>query len=147
MNKLFKKLFPDKERREFNKMHRKHRKELIKHAKETSEWDWSWLHESIIMQIKHMYEYYSKGNNVWQADESRLQIVEQLKHVLDLQEEIEKTQENDCSAEYVYENDELVKIIYPDDYKDRLLENDRKEQGLYEELYSYIGKYLGWWWD
>ena len=147
MKKLFKKLFSDKEQREFNKMHRKHRKELIKHAKKTSEWDYIWLHESVIMQIKHMHEYYSKGINVWQADESRLQIVEQLKHVLDLQTEIDRTQSDDCGAEYVYENDELVKIIYPDDYKNRLLENNMKEQELYEELYSFIGKHIEWWWD
>lgn len=147
MKKLFRKLFPNKERRAYNKMHRRHRKELIKHAKKTNEYDWCWLHESIIMQIKHMHEYYSAGNNVWQIDESRLQIVEQLKHVLDLQAEIEKTEEDSCGAEYVYEDDELVKIIFPDDHSKRVLENEKKEQELYDELYSHIGKYLKWWWD
>lgn len=130
MKKLFRRLFPNKERRACNKMHRRHRKELIKHAKKTSEYDWCWLHESIIMQIKHMHEYYSTGNNVWQIDESRLQIVEQLKHVLDLQAEIERMEDD-----------------YPDDYKDKVLEYEKKEQDLYEELYSYIGEYLRWWWD
>ena len=147
MKKLFRRLFLNKEQREFDKMHRKHRKELVEHAKKTNEWDWSWLHESVIMQIKHMHEYYSKGYNVWQVDESRLKIVEQLKHVLDLQTEIEKTQEDGCGVKYVYENDELVKTIYPDDYSERVLNNYKKEQELYEELYRYIGKYLRWWWD
>lgn len=130
MKKLFRRLFPSKEWRTYNKMHRKHRKELIKHAKKTGEYDWCWLHESIIMQIKHMHEYYSAGNNVWQIDESRLQIVEQLKHALDLQAEIERMEDD-----------------YPDDYKDKVLEYVKKEQELYEEFYSYIGKYLRWWWD
>lgn len=147
MKKFFKRLFPNKERRAYNKMHRKHRKELVKHAKETNEWDWSWLHKSIIMQIKHMYEYYSEGNNVWQVDESRFQIVEQLKHVLDLEEEIDRLEEDDYGLEYIYENDELVKVITPDNYKDRIFEHEKKEQELYEELYSYIGKHLRWWWD
>lgn len=35
--KIFKRLFPDKERRAFNKMHRRHRKELVKLAKKTME--------------------------------------------------------------------------------------------------------------
>lgn len=147
MKKLFRKLFPDKEMRAFRKMHRRHRKELIKHAKETGEWDWDWLHESVIMQIKHMYEYYSAGNNVWQVDESRFEIVEQLKHVLDLQAEIDRMQEDDCGAEYIYKGEEVVKVIHPDDYKDRVLNWYEKEQELYQELYSYIGKYLRWWWD
>lgn len=147
MKKLFRRLFPDKERRAYNKMHRKHRRELIKHAKKTSEYDWCWLHESVIMQIKHMHEYYSAGNNVWQVDESRLQIVEQLKYVLDLQAEIEKTQDDDCGAEHIYEDGELVKIKFPDDYNKRLFENEEKEQELYEKLYNYIGRHLRWWWD
>lgn len=147
MKKLFKRLFPNKEQKEFDKMHRKHRKELIKHAKKTNEWDWNWLHESIIMQIKHMHEYYSEGNNVWQADESRFQIIEQLKYILDLQAEIDRLEDDDYGLEYVYENDELIKIIAPDDYKDRIFEHEKKEQELYEELYGFIGKHLRWWWD
>lgn len=139
MKKLFRRLFPNKERKAYNKMHRKHRKELIKHARKTSEWDWYWLHESIIMQIKHMHEYYSAGNNVWQIDESRLQIVEQLKHALDLQAEIEQMEDDEYYVDCVYENDTLN--------KDKMLEYEKKEQELYEELYGHISKYLKWWWD
>ena len=126
MNRFFRRLFPDKERRAYNRMYRRHRKELVKHAKKTGEWDWCWLHNSVIMQIRHMYEYYSEGNNVWQVDESRLQIVEQLKHVLDLDAEIDMVS-NDLS----------------EDFKKR----EEREQGLYEELYSSIGKNIRWWWD
>ena len=120
-------------------MHRKHRRELVRHAKKTSEWDWYWLHESIIIQIKHMHEYYSAGNNVWQIDESRLQIVEQLKHALDLQAEIERMEDDEYYVDCVYENDTLN--------KDKMLKYEKKEQELYDELYSHIGKYLKWWWD
>lgn len=126
MNRFFRRLFPDKERRAYNRMYRRHRKELVKHAKKTGEWDWCWLHNSVIMQIRHMYEYYSEGNNVWQVDESRLQIVEQLKHVLDLDAEIDRVS-NDLS----------------EDFKKR----EEREQGLYEELYSSIGRNIRWWWD
>lgn len=135
-----------KEMRAYRKMHRRHRRELIKHAKETSEWDWCWLHDSIIMQIRHMYEYYSAGNNVWQADESRLPIIEQLKHILDLDAEIEKMQDDDNGVEYVHENG-VCTAIFPDDYSERVRMWCDKEQELYEEIYNSIGKNLRWWWD
>jgi hypothetical protein len=146
MKKLFRRLFPNKEQRMFDKMHRRHRKELVKHAKETREWDWGWLHDSIIMQIRHMHEYYSAGNNVWQTDESRLPIVEQLQHILDLEAEIDRMQDDDLGVEYVHENG-VCTASFPDDYTERVQEWHKREQGLYEELYGSIGKHLRWWWD
>lgn len=146
MKKLFRRLFPSKEIRAFLKMHRRHKKELVKHAKETGEWDWCWLHDSIIMQIRHMYEYYTAGNNVWQADETRLPIIEQLKHILDVNAEIDKMQDDDYGAEYVWEDGRL-KATYPDDFRERVEQHDKKEQELYMELYSSIGRDLRWWWD
>lgn len=144
--KIFKKLFPSKERRAFNKMHRRHRKELIKHAKKTNEWDWDWLHNSIIMQIRHMHEFYSNGNNVWQADESKFQIIEQLKYILYLQSEIDRMQDENYGIKYVHK-DGIIETIYADNYMEIMDGFKEKEQQLYEELYSFIGKYLRWWWD
>lgn len=123
MKNLWMKIFPSKEMRRYRKMHRRHSKELIKLAKETSEYDWCWLHEMVIMQIKHMHEYYSAGDNVWQMDESRLEIVEQLKYVLDLNDEIDRLED-----------------IWT-------LESIDKINELYEELYGSIGKNIQRWWD
>lgn len=147
MKKLFRRLFPNKEMRAFRKMHRRHRRELVKHAKETGEWDWSWLHDSIIMQIRHMHEYYTANNNVWQTDETRLKVVEQLKHILDLDAEIDRMQDEDFGAEYTYHNGGKVDMVFPDNFKERFKNHEEREQGLYEELYSSIGKNLRWWWD
>ena len=146
VKKLFRRLFPSKERRAYNKMHRKHRKELIQHAKKTCEWDWLFLHDSIIMQIRHMHEYYTANNNVWQTDESRLPIIEQLQHILDLNAEIDRGYENDCGVEFIHKDGKL-EAIFPDDYSERVTKFANKEQKLYEELYGSIGKNLRWWWD
>ena len=132
--------------RAYLKMHRRHRKELIKHAKKTGEWDWCWLHDSIIMQIRHMHEYYTANNNVWQADEKRLLIIEQMKHILDLDAEIDKMQDDNNGVAYVH-TDGKVECIFPDDFKERCKQHEEKEQALYEELYGSIGKHLRWWWD
>ena len=124
------KLFPSKEKRAYNKMHRKHKKELVNQAKKTFEWDWSYLHESVIKQIKHMHEYYICGNNVMQADESKNLVINQLKHILDLNEEIEKFETTEWEPSFC-----TLKEWY------------EKEAELYKELYSYIGEHIQWWWD
>jgi len=147
MKKLFRRLFPDKEMREYNKMHRRHRKELVKLAKETGEWDSSWLHRMVIMQVKHMHEYYSNGNNVWQTDETRLPIIEELKYVLDLEDELERLENYHCGLEFVYDGDKIVGHTVPDDFLERFDKQEARERELYEEIYSYIGKNIRNWWD
>jgi hypothetical protein len=145
MNRIYSKIFPSKEMKSFRKMRRRHRKELIKHAKDTREWDWSWLHDSVIMQIQHMYEYYSAGNNVWQDDTSRLDIVRRLKEVLDINQQIKDIQEApfyhkphpDCSSY----------IELPNGCRMSLKESQERETQLYRELYSSIGQNIEFWWD
>ena len=144
MKRLFKKLFPSKEIRAYRKMHRKHRKELVKHAKETYEFDWGWLYESTIMQIRHMYEYYSAGNNIWQSEESLNQIIEQLKHVLDLVDELEHL--GDTHNYDPIKNDD-GSITTTEESANSYRKKSDREQELYEEIYSYIGKHIQWWWD
>ena len=126
MKKLFRKLFPSKEMRAYRKMYRRHRRELVKLAKQVREWDYGWIDGLVLTQIKHMYEYFSAGNNVWQTDETRLPIVEQLKHVLDLYEELDSV--GDGSAT----NYAQIRI---------------REQELFEEIYNYVGCHLQEWWD
>lgn len=146
MKKLFRKLFPDKEMRAFRKMHRRHRKELIKHAKKTGEWDWSWLHESVIMQIEHMYEYYSAGNNVWQTNETRLPIIEELKHILDRDAEIEHLESDELGLEWI-EKEGKIEYVCPEGYIEKLAKHEKMIAEAYAEIYNSIGKNLRNWWD
>ena len=134
MKKLFRKLFPSKEMRAYNKMYRRHRRELVKLAKETREWDYGWLYDSVIMQIRHMYEYYSEGNNIFQSEESLNEILGQLKHVLDLHEELDHLWDG-------------YKFVSEEESAKKFEDARTREQELYEEIYSYIGKYIQWWWD
>jgi hypothetical protein len=126
MKNFIRKIFPSKEVRAYRKMHRRHRKELMKLAEETREWDWGWLDDAVRIRIKHMHEYFSAGNNVWQTDETRLPIIEQLKHVLDLYDELDYLWDGEST-----DWDAICK----------------REQELYEEIYSYIGCTLQHWWD
>ena len=146
MGKLFRRLFPDKEIRRYRKMHRKHRKELVKLAKETHEYDWCWLHQSVIMQIRHMHEYYSAGDNVWQTDETRLPIIEELKYVLDMDSEIDRLENDHLGLELVMK-DGKIEFIRPEGYREKANAKEERITELYEEIYSSIGKNLHNWWD
>ena len=144
MRKWWRKLFPNKEMRAYRKMYRRHRKKLIKLAKEDRDFDWGWLDEFVHVKIKHMYEYFSEGNNVRQIDESSNEILGQLKYALDLYEEMDSLWDN-YESNVIKNEDGSVTITDESCKKYSAIRN--REQELYEEIYSYIGKYIQWWWD
>lgn len=144
MQRFFRKLFPSKEMRAYRKMYRRHKKELVDYAKKIREWDYGYLHDSVMMQIRHMYEYYSAGNNVWQSEESKNQIIEQLKHVLDLNDKFD-TVWDDWDRGYIVNDDKSVTPI--ERSTKTYFEARNNVTKLYEEIYSYIGKNIEWWWD
>lgn len=144
MKKLFKKLFPSKEMRAYRKMYRRHRKELVKHAKETREWDYGWLYDSTIMQVRHMYEYYTERNNVWQTDETLVPIVESLGHVLALNDELDHLWDDHPRG---YIKNEDGSISSTDEKLKSFSDKADREMELYAEIYSYIGQNIMYWWD
>ena len=135
-----------KARRAYKRLNRRHRKALIKISRNIAEWDYSYLHNLVMTHISFLYQYYTEGNNVWQSDETLMPIIKQLKYILDLDKEIEKVVDDDLGVKYVEEDGKLI-AVFPDDFLNRMNENEEKEQQLYEELYSSIGKNLQWWWD
>jgi hypothetical protein len=121
-----------KEKRAYRKMYRKHRKEMIRSAKEDRDFDWSYLHDLVITKIKHMYEYYNDGNNVMQTDETRVPICAQLNHILQLQDEIDHLYDDEKYTKYsIEESTSLWK----------------KESDLYKSIYTFICEHLEEWWD
>jgi hypothetical protein len=121
-----------KEKRAYRKMYKKHRKEMIRLAKEDRDFDWGYLHDLVITKIKHMYEYYSAGNNVCQTDETRIPICVQLNHILQLQDEIDHLYDDESYAKYsIEESTSLWK----------------KESDLYKSIYTFISEHLEEWWD
>jgi hypothetical protein len=131
--KLFKRIRNqfDKEMRAYYKMRRKHRKELIKLAKEDREWDWGYLHNLVMAKILQMYEYYEAGNNVWQSEESLSRVLSTLKEVIDLDKKWDDAW------------DECVQSNAPD----RLSVYYDTQEKLAKELYGCIAENMFWWWD
>lgn len=144
MKKLFKKLFPSKEMRAYNKMHRRHRRELVKLAKTIKEWDYGWFYDSTIMQIRHMYEYYTARNNVYQSDESLLPLIDSLKYVLDLDNELEHLWDDHIRGHVVNEDGSITST---EESAKSFIDKSKREQELYQEIYNHIADNIMTWWD
>lgn len=117
----------DKEYRTYYKLHRKHRRKLIRMAKHTADFDYAYLHDLVVMKLRQMLEYYVAGNNVWQSRESHENAIETLAHALQIAEDIEAVWES-CP-------DDSVKTYW------------EREVELYKEFYTYIGENIMYWWD
>ena len=133
-----------KEKQAYRKMQKKHTKALIKLAKEDRDFDWSYLHDLVITKIKHMYEYYSEGNNVMQTDETRVPICIQLNHILQLQEEINHLYDSVEPALIVENGDTVIKCKESPAKIQKFWE---KESELYKSIYKFIGEHIEEWWD
>lgn len=144
MKKLFRKLFPSKEMHAYNKMHRRHRRELVKLAKTIREWDYGWLYDSTIMQIRHMYEYHTARNNVYQSDESLLSLIDSLKYVLDLDNELEHLWDDHIRGHVVNEDGSITST---EESSKSFIDKSNREQELYQEIYSHIAYNIMTWWD
>ena len=137
----------NKEMRAYYKMHRKHRKEMIKLAKADYEWDWGYLHDLVLTKIRHMHEYYKAVNNVWQTDETRLPTVEELKHVLDMQYELENLFKDIPAPEATFNKDGTLTLTSTPEFDTAWDKAYKREDELYKEIYTFIGENLRKWWD
>ncbi len=134
--------------KEYKKMYKKHHKELIKLAKESEDWDWYYLHILVITKIRHMYEYYSAGNNVWQTDETLQPIISQLKHILDLQDELDHLHDKPIDGiQYGFVAKGVTNVSASDEALKEIEDREKRKVKLYEEIYNYIGQHLLEWWD
>ena len=115
----------------FLKMHKRHRKEQVKRAKNFHEWMWWDLHDDIIQRIEHMLEYYKAGDNVWQCEESRIKIILDLEEILNI-------------------NKQIIDIEQSQDLA-QTMEDYQKEQSdinkLYLKMYKKIGQRIQHWFD
>ena len=103
--------------KKYRKLQKKHTKKLVKVAKRTKDFDYMYFHRLVMKQIHNMYEMYSDRECVLQVDESRLEIVNQLKEIIEM-------------------NNKLSVTVSYEDEKDVL-----------EQIYTKIGENIMYWWD
>lgn len=101
---------------QYNKMRRRHRKELIKLAKEDQDFDYEYLHSLVVVKLKNMYEFYFQGHAGFLSESDLNQILETLEHAINISDKIDN----------VYDS--------------------MRTKELYQEFYEYIGKNIMLWW-
>ena len=101
---------------QYNKMRRKHRKELIDLAKEDQDFDYEYLHNLVVVKLKNMYEFYSQGHVEFLAESDLNQILETLEYAINIADKIDMVPE------------------------------PTKIKELYQEFYEYIGQNIMLWW-
>lgn len=121
--------------RAYREMYKRHRKEMIKLAKEDRDFDWAYLHDFVLTKIEHMYEYYSAGNNIFQTEETLKPILESLKHVINLQNELDDIWSTNTQNEDGFDAMDKLDVLF------------KRQDEIYKEMYAYIGQHLREWWD
>lgn len=144
MKKLLKKLWPPKEDIEHLRIQHRHKRELLQIARQSYDFSYAYLDEFVRVKIVHMHEYFSSCTDIWQTEESRAQIIEQLQHVLDLWGKIDTLWENYNNSIIRNEDGSIAQnkrnaVLY--------LEALTREGELYKEIYSYIGEWIQFWED
>lgn len=119
-----------KEWRAYKKKRKAARKKLKKLLKTYGPWEWGYIQDFMEIIINDMYDYYNEGVNVWQTDETRVPIINQLLKALDLIDQIDKIDNLDC----------------PTSLEEAKRQEDNLQQA-YIDFYTHIGKNLRWWWD
>lgn len=139
-----------KRKRGSAKMSKDRRKERIKLAKNSVDYDWLDLHQYVCKSILHMCEYYEDGENVAQCEEERLKTLNSLLKAKEMITEFDKHNEeyyerlkDEC---WVVKNGKCASAKN-EEVRKTVDEHCEKEEKFYKELYSYIGEHLTEWWD
>ena len=91
-----------------------------------------------------MYEYYTARNNVWQSDESLLPLIDSLKYVLDLDDELEHLWDDHVHGHIANEDGS---ISATEESVKNFVNKSKREQELYAEIYNHIANNIMTWWD
>lgn len=141
-----------KKKKIYHKIIKKYNKKLKKDIKEFRPYDWGFIASTIIDMLKYMYEYYDNGYNVYQVDESRLEIVKSLGEVLNLFNEADKvndgvnfkdiaTKEGVTLEQYL--NEGFNREAFVNDYTVKWEQFDE----YYKKAFTKIGEDIQMWWD
>lgn len=109
-----------KQKKEFRRKRKETKKKLIKAAKRFRPYDYGFILDFIDVALEDFEDFYSSETYVLQADESRCEIVSQIKEA--------RTK----LSEY---------------YDKESLPEDEAPQKKMEEFFALLGKYIRTWWD
>ena len=127
-----------KEFKRYKTAHRKYIKQLVKLARTDAEYDYGQIIDILLLMLKRRLEYYKLGDNVWQAEESRQEVIRTLQSAVDT-----------LTAAYNYEY-KFRASDTPEEQAANLAELERQkaeEQGLWTSAFDGIALNIRKWWD
>lgn len=132
------------------KIAKAHRKERMKIAKNSVDYDWLDMHDYVCKSILHMCEYYEDKENVAQCEEEREKTLNSLLKAKQMIIEFDKYEadyyeklKDEC---WVIKNGICISAT-DESIKETVNEHSKREEEFYKNLYSYIGENLQLWWD
>ena len=124
-----------KDLRNYRRAHKKYLKELVKLAKEDRGFAWGYITDMLLLMMRYRLDYYSKGENVWQADESRIEIIDTLRGAID---------KLTNAVESEHDFPECTKGGWTEEALAKYNEDNQK---IWDEAFLAISKNIRLWWD
>lgn len=155
-----------KRSKEYKKMMRKYKKSIRTKAKEMSQcpWDYGYAVDIFMEYVRFMRDFYTLGENVWQVEESKNEIIESLNKVLSLYEDLEKIDdkyivfcERDDIEKYLKQGFHLQReqptmlnhyyLTLLEDIKENTRALNREYNEIRHDIFRIIERDIKKWWD
>lgn len=143
-------------KKSYYRMMRHYRKALIKKARKFQPYDYGFFMEGLCTMLSWMEAYYDLGYNVFQAEDSRIEIQRSLEEVCDLLDAAAED-DNNFSDGCVETLESWIEKLNNDDnqranedaaeYRARIEAQEKKRTELYKKAFAKIAEDFRMWWD
>lgn len=143
-------------KKSYYRMMRHYRKALIKKARKFQPYDYGFFMEGLCTMLSWMEAYYDLGYNVFQAEDSRIEIQRSLEEVCDLLDAAAED-DNNFSDGCVETLESWIEKLNNDDnqranedaaeYRARIEVQEKKRTELYKKAFAKIAEDFRMWWD
>ena len=144
-------------KKSYYRMMRHYRKALIKKARKFQPYDYGFFMEGLCTMLSWMEAYYDLGYNVFQAEDSRIEIQRSLEEVCDLLDAAAEDDDVDSYDGCVETLESWIEKLNNSDnqranedaaeYRARIEAQEKKRTELYKKAFAKIAEDFRMWWD
>ena len=144
-------------KKSYYRMMRHYRKALIKKARKFQPYDYGFFMEGLCTMLSWMEAYYDLGYNVFQAEDSRIEIQRSLEEVCDLLDAAAEDDDVDSYDGCVETLESWIEKLNNNDnqranedaaeYRARIEAQEKKRTELYKKAFAKIAEDFRTWWD
>ena len=144
-------------KKSYYRMMRHYRKALIKKARKFQPYDYGFFMEGLCTMLSWMEAYYDLGYNVFQTEDSRIEIQRSLEEVCDLLDAAAEDDDVDSYDGCVETLESWIEKLNNSDnqranedaaeYRARIEAQEKKRTELYKKAFAKIAEDFRMWWD